>query len=78
MHIAGAHRRPRADGGIEKRVLREAFVDTAQPWLPDSVLWRQKEQFSDGVGYNWIDQIVAHCASKVSSAQTLTHIVRGM
>ncbi len=73
MHIAGEHRRPRANGGIEKRVLREAFVDAEQPWLPDSVLWRQKEQFSDGVGYNWIDQIVAHCASKVSSVQTCTH-----
>ena len=40
-------------GGIEKRILREAFAD----YLPDEVLWRQKEQFSDGVGYSWIDSL---------------------
>ena len=40
---------------IEKWVLRKAFDDEKDPWLPESVLWRQKEQFSDGVGYNWID-----------------------
>ncbi len=36
---------------IEKSILREAFQDL----LPDEILWRQKEQFSDGVGYGWID-----------------------
>jgi asparagine synthase (glutamine-hydrolysing) len=41
--------------GIEKHVLRNAF--TTDNYLPDSILWRQKEQFSDGVGYNWIDSI---------------------
>jgi asparagine synthase (glutamine-hydrolysing) len=40
---------------IEKWVLRTAFDDEKDPFLPSSVLWRQKEQFSDGVGYNWID-----------------------
>jgi asparagine synthase (glutamine-hydrolysing) len=40
---------------IEKWVLREAFNDKENPWLPENILWRQKEQFSDGVGYNWID-----------------------
>lgn len=30
-------------------------VIASQPYLPDSILWRQKEQFSDGVGYSWID-----------------------
>lgn len=40
---------------IEKWVLRTAFDDKENPFLPDSVLWRQKEQFSDGVGYNWLD-----------------------
>jgi asparagine synthase (glutamine-hydrolysing) len=40
---------------IEKWVLRKAFDDKEKPWLPESILWRQKEQFSDGVGYNWID-----------------------
>lgn len=41
------------DGKIEKWVLRKAFEDM----LPESVVWRQKEQFSDGVGYNWIDTL---------------------
>ncbi|OJJ44746.1 hypothetical protein ASPZODRAFT_134859 [Penicilliopsis zonata CBS 506.65] len=44
---------------IEKYILRKAF-DTSdepdvEPYLPDKILWRQKEQFSDGVGYSWID-----------------------
>lgn len=44
---------------LEKYILRKAF-DTSddpsvQPYLPESILWRQKEQFSDGVGYGWID-----------------------
>lgn len=38
---------------IEKKILREAFSDM----LPDEVVWRQKEQFSDGVGYSWIDSL---------------------
>jgi len=38
---------------MEKWVLRKAFEDM----LPESVVWRQKEQFSDGVGYNWIDTL---------------------
>ncbi|KAI9681826.1 MAG: asparagine synthetase [Trizodia sp. TS-e1964] len=46
---------------IEKYILRKAF-DTSddpesQPYLPDDILWRQKEQFSDGVGYGWIDAL---------------------
>jgi asparagine synthase (glutamine-hydrolysing) len=41
------------DGKIEKWILRKAFEDM----LPESVAWRQKEQFSDGVGYNWIDTL---------------------
>jgi len=49
-------------GRMEKAVLREAFED----YLPDSILWRQKEQFSDGVGYGWIDELKAHAASQVS------------
>ncbi len=40
-------------GKIEKWILRKAFED----YLPASVAWRQKEQFSDGVGYNWIDSL---------------------
>ena len=41
------------DGKMEKWVVRKAFEDI----LPESVAWRQKEQFSDGVGYNWIDSL---------------------
>ena len=38
---------------MEKWVLRKAFEDI----LPESIAWRQKEQFSDGVGYSWIDTL---------------------
>jgi len=37
--------------------------------LPDDVLWRQKEQFSDGVGYNWIDGLKAHVETHVTDRQ---------
>ncbi|KAH8697237.1 putative asparagine synthetase Asn2 [Talaromyces proteolyticus] len=46
---------------IEKYILRKAFDTTDEPetppYLPDNILWRQKEQFSDGVGYGWIDAL---------------------
>ncbi|MDP3445643.1 MAG: asparagine synthase-related protein, partial [Ignavibacteria bacterium] len=42
--------------------LRKAFED----YLPESITWRQKEQFSDGVGYNWIDTLKEVASSKVS------------
>ena len=50
---------------IEKRVVREAFADM----LPKSVAWRQKEQFSDGVGYSWIDSLKEITAAAVSDEQ---------
>ena len=50
------------NGRIEKWVLREAFKD----YLPESVLWRQKEQFSDGVGYSWIDSLKDLVSKEVS------------
>ena len=49
-------------GRMEKHVLRQAFAG----YLPDDVLWRQKEQFSDGVGYSWIDSLKAHAEHVVS------------
>ncbi|CAD7705317.1 unnamed protein product [Ostreobium quekettii] len=49
---------------MEKYVLRKAFDDPECPYLPDSVLFRQKEQFSDGVGYDWVDGLKDY-ASKV-------------
>jgi asparagine synthase (glutamine-hydrolysing) len=55
-------------GRIEKAILREAF-DGA---LPDEILWRQKEQFSDGVGYGWIDSLKAHAAREVADSALAT------
>jgi len=53
------------NGKMEKSILREAFED----YLPVSVAWRQKEQFSDGVGYDWIDTLKATVAVAVSDEQ---------
>ncbi|VAI30554.1 unnamed protein product [Triticum turgidum subsp. durum] len=53
-------------GRIEKWVLRKAFDDEEQPFLPKHILYRQKEQFSDGVGYSWIDGLKAHAESNVT------------
>jgi asparagine synthase (glutamine-hydrolysing) len=50
---------------MEKWILRKAFEDM----LPESVAWRQKEQFSDGVGYNWIDTLKQIASSQVSDEQ---------
>jgi asparagine synthase (glutamine-hydrolysing) len=52
------------NGKMEKWVLRKAFEDL----LPHSVVWRQKEQFSDGVGYSWIDSLKQLTAELVSDA----------
>ena len=50
---------------VEKKILREAFEDMLLP----SVAWRQKEQFSDGVGYSWIDSLKAVAESSVTDEQ---------
>ena len=50
---------------IEKRIVREAFADM----LPAEVAWRQKEQFSDGVGYSWIDTLKQITSEAVSDEQ---------
>ena len=69
-----------ADGRpyMEKYILRKAFdvnpddieagkkVEGSRPYLPESILWRQKEQFSDGVGYSWIDGMKEHAEKIVS------------
>ncbi|MEM7675178.1 MAG: asparagine synthase-related protein, partial [Myxococcota bacterium] len=54
---------------VEKSWLRAAFDTPMDPWLPDDILWRQKEQFSDGVGYDWVDQLGEHAAARVSKEQ---------
>lgn len=53
------------NGKIEKYALRKAF----EGYLPESVTWRQKEQFSDGVGYNWIDTLREVANKKVTDKQ---------
>ncbi len=53
------------DGKIEKHVLRAAF----EGYLPEEILWRQKEQFSDGVGYSWIDSLKEHVEALISDQQ---------
>ena len=50
---------------MEKGILRAAF----EGYLPDSILWRQKEQFSDGVGYGWIDGLKAHAEARVTDRE---------
>lgn len=55
-------------GRMEKALLRAAFTDPEDPLLPASVLWRQKEQFSDGVGYRWVDRLKAHAEAVVGDA----------
>ncbi|KAJ3191132.1 asparagine synthetase [Irineochytrium annulatum] len=60
---------------MEKHVLRKAFDCKEDPYLPDDILWRQKEQFSDGVGYSWIDSLRDH-ANKIISDQDFAEAAR--
>ncbi|VVT58514.1 uncharacterized protein SAPINGB_P006247 [Magnusiomyces paraingens] len=58
---------------IEKYILRKAFDTSddpsAKPYLPDEILWRQKEQFSDGVGYSWIDGLKDAAEARITDEQ---------
>ncbi|KAI9264877.1 asparagine synthase [Phascolomyces articulosus] len=68
MSIDPRDKRP-GPGRMEKYIVRKAF-DTSnephvKPYLPESILWRQKEQFSDGVGYDWIDALKDVSETKV-------------
>ena len=56
------------NGKMEKHILRECF----ESYLPASVAWRQKEQFSDGVGYSWIDTLKEVAAEQISDQQLET------
>lgn len=69
MLIEANEKMPKTYDGKEKYILRKAFDTPDNPYLPDAVLWRQKEQFSDGVGYNWIDQLIEYCSSQVTDEQ---------
>lgn len=53
------------NGKMEKAILRSSF----EGYLPKEILWRQKEQFSDGVGYSWIDGLKQHVEAQVSDQQ---------
>ncbi|MFC4656362.1 MULTISPECIES: asparagine synthase B [Rheinheimera] len=59
-------------GKMEKHILREAFEGS----LPKEILWRQKEQFSDGVGYSWIDSLKAYAEKEVTDQQMATAAFR--
>jgi asparagine synthase (glutamine-hydrolysing) len=53
---------------IEKFILRDSFDTPDHPYLPDEILWRQKEQFSDGVGYGWIDGLKDYSEKEISDS----------
>lgn len=55
---------------IEKYILRYAFKDG---YLPDELLWRQKEQFSDGVGYGWIDHLKKIANERITDSEVSNH-----
>lgn len=59
----------KANGKMEKYIIRKAFDVAEDPYLPENILWRQKEQFSDGVGYGWIDALRDHAEKEVSDRQ---------
>ncbi|KAK1927664.1 hypothetical protein DB88DRAFT_478814 [Papiliotrema laurentii] len=70
MFSKGAEQQTDAEGRpiMEKYIIRKAFdcSPDGKAYLPDSILWRQKEQFSDGVGYSWIDGMKEHAAAVIS------------
>lgn len=72
MKIEATQKLPKTYQGIEKYILRKAFDTPENPFLPTEILWRQKEQFSDGVGYNWIDSLIAFTETQVTDEQLIT------
>ena len=60
------------DTRIEKWAMRKAFDTPDDPYLPDEILWRQKEQFSDGVGYGWVDHLKAISEKEISDQMFAT------
>jgi len=57
---------PEKNRRIEKYVMRKAFDTPDDPYLPHDILWRQKEQFSDGVGYGWVDHLKEIAENEIS------------
>lgn len=69
IKIKPEEKQPKTYDGIEKYILRKAFDTPDEPYLPAEVLWRQKEQFSDGVGYSWIDTLIEYCSAQVTDEE---------
>lgn len=75
MFSKGSMQTKDADGRphMEKYILRKAFDLTPEgdekPYLPESILWRQKEQFSDGVGSRWIDSMIEQGRDTITDEQ---------
>ncbi|EFP77391.2 asparagine synthetase [Puccinia graminis f. sp. tritici] len=73
MFGKGAQQSVDSDGKpiMEKYILRKAFdcSPDGKPYLPETILWRQKEQFSDGVGYSWIDGLKEHAEKLITDEQ---------
>jgi asparagine synthase (glutamine-hydrolysing) len=69
IKVKPEEKQPKTYDGVEKYILRKAFDTPEQPYLPAEVLWRQKEQFSDGVGYSWIDTLIEYCSVQVTDEQ---------
>ncbi|MWB96508.1 asparagine synthase B [Flavobacterium sp. GA093] len=69
VRIKPEEKQPKTYDGVEKYILRKAFDTPEDPYLPAEILWRQKEQFSDGVGYGWIDELIEYCSSQVTEEQ---------
>ena len=69
VRIKAEEKMPKTYDGKEKYVLKKAFDTPNDPYLPAEVLWKQKEQFSDGIGYNWIDQLIEYCFLQVSDKE---------
>ncbi|KAK6059098.1 asparagine synthase [Cooperia oncophora] len=73
MLTAPKYKRPQALNGrnVEKYVPEKSLRRRRKfrTYLPHEILWRQKEQFSDGVGYSWIDELMAFCARQVTDEE---------
>lgn len=69
METQAKYKMPKTYDGVEKYIVRKAFDTPEEPFLPKEVLWRQKEQFSDGVGYSWIDELIAYASARVSDRE---------
>lgn len=69
IRVKTEEKQPKTYEGVEKYILRKAFDTPEDAYLPAEVLWRQKEQFSDGVGYKWVDELIEYCATQVTDEQ---------